>query len=267
MFVNKIKIRVDYNNDKFIKIPLSLSFNGIDQSEVVNTDFINLEVEKAINPIVDYEEVRLTPLNSNNQVINDLIVRLHFLDVSGSMIVDTNFSQIGFTNDDVKYRKSRLLNSFVRLNFYDSPSLTNQNLVSSVTIYPKLSYGGGISLNASEVPVKFTVSNPITKPLGFAEGYYLYHFKTEVNKDAVEPKKLYMRAEFNNASTGKTTKFITVNDKLLITDLIPKLHVEYLLTRTNTGYYYKLNTAYNGATNIIENGLGVTLNLYEIQVI
>ena len=42
---------------------------------------------------------------------------------------------LGFNDSDVKYQKSKLKKSFIRLSFYDSPNRANQNLLSYSTIY------------------------------------------------------------------------------------------------------------------------------------
>ena len=393
----KIKLRLDgIGDNKFIKIPLSLEFKSNNQEDVIEKDFIDVEVEKTVNPIVDFEKVRFTPINTNLDEITSLTINLNFLDENGDLLSVSNYADIGFVDNDIKYRKSNFLSSFLRLNFYDSDITTNQNLISQSTIYSKITSddiiglvntdsgtgnddgdnndgdvvttytiegittancssgmegvivvgstpitiyndsfyyigfgngvtiflngttplynghslilepnqtyefisgqlgcddgsgastlkvldiagkettlkiepnaGGGLPLSANKFPIRFILTNPITTPKGFSEGFYLYHFKSELIKNSVLPKYLYMRAEFNNASTGKTTRFITTTDILPINLLMDKLHIRYLLTRTNTGYYYRLDNTYNDAININESGLGVTLNLYEIQV-
>ena len=108
------------------------------------------------------------------------------------------------------------------------------------------------------------MNNPITTPEGFAEGFYVYHFKSDVTLE--EGHELYMRAEFNNASTGKVTKMIMTNELLDINSVIKKLHVKYLLTRDATGFYYTIDPTYNNSTNITESSTRVTVNLYEIRV-
>jgi len=80
------------------------------------------------------------------------------------------------------------------------------------------------------------------------------------------PRELYMRASFNNASTGKSTIFTSTTDILPITEIMDKLHIKYILKKTDIGYYYMLDSTYNNSTNITETSDGVTLNLYEIQV-
>jgi hypothetical protein len=308
MSANKITLRIDSLTDNdFIKIPISLDFNSVGQQEAVDKDFVNVEVEKSINPIVDYEKVRFTPLKNDGTIIDDLIINLKFLNNTGTLktkisqsigsfglffrslgnrsrvnstIIPTTYGEIGFTDEDIKFRKNRFLNSFLKLSFYDSDVTTNQNLISIITIFSKITIdyiasltengipaeGGGLPIHADKFPVSFKLQNPITNPEGFAEGYYLYHFKSDVVKNSLDKKYLYMKAEFNNASLGTTTLFTTTTDFLAINDLLPKLHVRYLLTRTNTGFYYKLDDTYNNADNITQTTNGVALDLFEIQV-
>jgi len=308
MSINKYKIRlVDFESDDNVKIPLSLDFNSVDQAEVVNRDFIAVETEKSINPIVDYEKVRFTPKLSDGTIIKDLTFNLNFLSKSTSLsrktflgtrflflrdfrsltrrissrgyLSPTYYSDLGFIDDDIKFQKNKFKNSFLRLSFYDSDIPTSQNLVSMVTIFSRITVndivdlvdnsgnpqtGGGLPKNADKIVVKYILNNPITKPEGFAEGFYVYHFKSDVAIG--QPHALYMRAEFNNAATGEITKFITTSELLNINSVIKKLHTKYLLTRDSTGFYYTLDPTYNSAVNIQESGSGVRLNLYEIQV-
>lgn len=44
-------------------------------------------------------------------------------------------SFLGFINDDIKYQKSKLKKSFLRLSFYDSDNIGNQNLLHTSTIF------------------------------------------------------------------------------------------------------------------------------------
>jgi len=301
MSVNKYTIRIaDFeineveNLNKSLKIPINLDFNSVDQAEVVNRDFISHEVEKSINPILDYEKTRFSPTLMNGDLTNKVKINLNFLNGSGGYATPSYYSDIGFDDNDIRFQKNRFKNSFLKLSFFDSDKPTNQNLISIMTIYSKLyktdlkqlvdtngniQVGGGLPLNANQISVRLELENPIVKPDGFAEGFYVYHYKTnldntgktlEQNTKSLIPtnekrESLYMRAEFNNAANGKITKFITTSGLLNINDLIKKLHVKYLLKRNATGYYYSLSTNYNNADNIIETGAGVTLNLYEIR--
>lgn len=286
MFV-KYKLRVDQiaSSGSTINIPLDMKFITIDQAEVVEKDFVDIEVEKAINPIIDYEKTRFVLTNTNNVILDNISYELNFIN-NGNLLSQTNYSDIGFNYDDIKYRKNGFVKSFLRLNFYDNDIPTNQRLISFLTIFSKItnkdiipigSPNAGLPIGVNLLPVRFILSNPIKDPNGFAEGFYLYHYKDEVLETL--PKELFMRAEFNNAKTGKRTTFTTVNSPQTVDNVINKLHTKYILKRDVTGYYYEIDNNYS--TNIIYtsdvdgdgNGIGGTIDgglkvkLYEIQVI
>lgn len=281
MSVNKYKIRLNQGGPKLLKIPLELDFASMGQRDIVNREFVKEEVEESINPIVDYEKARFTPVLSNKTPVSDLIYKLNFLGPNGSILNGTTYGDIGFSDDDIKFQKNSFKKSFLRLSFYDFDKPTNQNLISFVTLFPKLKLSdlnplvkngqpntlGGLPKAANLIPVDFSLQNPVTNPKAYAEGFYLYYFKNRIKKNDAIPVNLYMRAEFNNAATGKTTRFITTSNKLPINELINKLHVRYLLNRDSTGYDYSIDTNYQNATNIIEGNTKLTVNLYEIQAI
>ena len=279
MSANKFKIRIDEIGDVgYVKIPISLDFNQAGQEDIINREFVDVEVEKSINPIVDYEKVRFTPITTTTvnstlpytidvgDILNNLTYKLNFLNEGGTPST-TYYGDIGFIDDDIKFRKNKFLNSFLKLSFYDSDINTDQNLVSIITIFSKVTFedvdSNGLSKHANNFEVKFKLQNPITTPKGFAEGYYLYHFKSEMIKNSIVPKYLYMKAEFNNASDGTVTKFITTTDKLPINELMSKLHVKYELIRSETGFYYKLGF---DSDHITQTSNDVVVDLFEIQV-
>lgn len=269
-----------------INIPISLESQEIGQSELIDKVFVDVQVENAINPISDYEKVRFLPLNTNNK---PLITITYSLDLSGL----TDYKAIGFADDDIKYEKSCFKESFIYMGFYDSPNPMTQRLISYTTIFSKLNgndflgvesgqtqtYGSVIGIPgqpvpANEVKLHFVVENPILKPLGFSEGYYLYDYRDELKIG--EYKYLYMRASFKNAKTGRSVNLMTKNYALPVDSLVNELYTRYILTRDKTGYYYKIDDLYQG--NLDKNGNivssvnnvkyfnnDITVNLYQIQ--
>lgn len=66
MFANSYKINITTvstaSTATTINIPINLEFQLVDQSELVERVFVETEVENSINPIFDYEKIRLTPI-------------------------------------------------------------------------------------------------------------------------------------------------------------------------------------------------------------
>ena len=271
--------------DFYLNLPLGLESQEIGKSELIQTKFVDVETEKAINPILDYDKVRFLPVDSNNININKII---YSLNLTGS----TKYGQIGFDNDDIKFERNNFLQTFLYLAFYDTDNPMNQRLVSYITLFSEVTpdnllpdnetqisiYGSVIGLPgqakpASQIPLQFTLSSPIFNPRGFNEGYHLYDYKDELNIG--EFKYLYMKASFKNAKNGKTTGLMVKNtNQLKIDEVIKEVYTRYKLFRTITGYYYQVDDTYQvdlttGVNNVTISNTpsDILIKLYQIQVI
>ena len=263
-----------------LNIPLDMTFQLVDQAEVIERKFVDVEVEKATNPIIDYEKVRVTPTYTGSTIlsaINSVIYNCHFWDEPNNdyfnppLYPSTTYAQIGFITGDLKFRKSNFTKSFIRLDFYDTDTVTNQRLISYIIIQPDIRLSD-IQTNSqlypvSMKPVSFNMANPVGNNEVFGEGYFIYHFKDEILSN--DPKELYMRASFNNAKNGKTTNMMTApydtNATIEIDELVDQLHTKYVLIRDNTGYYYAIDPTYS--TNVISTPTNYSVNLYEVKVV
>lgn len=250
-----------------INIPITMEYQIVDQSELIERVFVNTEIEKAINPILDYEKTRFLPLDFNGVHIDKVRYQIN---LDGA----TNYGAIGFNDDDIKFEKQNFKQTYVNLNFYDSDNPLDQRLVTNITLYSflrpaDLNQGNGsagtfgIPKPASQIFLNFDVENPIINPMGFAEGYHLYDYKDELNING--QKYLYMRGSFKNAKTGNSTNLMVQNTADTIDNIISKLYTRYILTRTNTGYYYKIDNTYSNNVNYTTNN--VTVNLYQLKVL
>lgn len=275
MFVKKYKINASTlstgTTEISIQIPLSGEFEFTNQNELIETKFVQSEVEKAINPILDYEKVRFLPIDSNLNHIDKITYNLN---LSGA----TTYGEIGFSDDDIKYNKNNFKESFLNLAFYDSDNTLDQKLITYLTLFTKLtqtdllqsgSTSGmpGQPKPATQIGLSFTVSNPIINPIGESEGYHLYDYKDELTIGKY--KYLYMRASFKNAKTGKSTNLMVENSPSIIDELVKKLYTRFKLIRTNTGFYYVIDDSYHGdgslgSNNVVYNTNTVTINLFQI---
>jgi hypothetical protein len=286
MFVNRVKINLSTIDSgataTTINIPITLESQEIGQSEIIDKVFVDVEVEKAINPIYDYDKVRYLPIDSDNNPVKEIIYNLDF---TGS----TNYAAIGFENNDIKFLKNCFKESFLQLNFYDTDNPLNQRLISFITIFAKLNpndllpsenvqittYGSVIGAAgqpkpASQIPLNFNVTNPLRNPTGFAEGFHLYDYRDELKIG--ESKYLYMRASFKNSKSGKSTNLMVKNTPQSVEVLVHELYTRYILSRTSNGYYYQLDTTYQGNTtpsinNVTYLSNKIIINLYQIQAI
>lgn len=283
MRVNKFQIKTSdtTSSGATINIPIIMKFQPIDQAEIVERDFVEKEIEEAINPVTDYEKARFIPVDSQNTQLDSIVYSINLLN-GGTFPATTTYSDAGFIYDDVKFGKNSFKRSFLRLSFYDSDIPTNQNLMSFMTLFCRLTIndiiplntgaplytpitGGGLPNPVSSIPIRFRVEDPIAYPEGIAEGYNIYHFKDEVT--STQPKELFMRASWNNAKTGESIALITDGTPQTIDNLVSKLHVKYILKRDNTGWWYEIDETYSSPSNVTTASGVQTLQLYQIQAI
>jgi len=279
MFVNSIKVNISNmasgTTATTINIPISMEYQMVDQSELVNRVFVDVETEKAINTIVDYEKVRFSPITSNNKPVYEII---YSLDLNGS----TTYGSIGFTDDDIKFRKETFKQTFLSLDFYDTDNPLTQNLVSNITLFSEINQSDLISSNsnssigqtkpANQIPLNFVLTTELFNQNRFTEGFYLYDYKDE--QPVNQYKFLYMRASFKNAKTGKSTNLMVKNAALPIDSLVHELYTKFKLIKKNNGYFYTIDSRYHGNlsnsgqfNNVFQATNKVLVNLYEIRAI
>ena len=150
---------------------------------------------------------------------------------------------LGFSDDDVRYQKMCLKQSFLRLSFYDTPYRTNQTLQFYSTIFFDTNKLFGIYSKArtknrqsdtvlttgeqtpppidghmfvfnektnDQLNAKFETSNKYDDTCS-SDGFYLYMFDSLLTGSTFRP--LYMKVEFNNAIFGRIVPFIMPVDE------------------------------------------------------
>jgi len=270
MFVNKFTINptlyASGTTATTISIPIIMTTQNVDNADIIEKDFVEVETEYAINPIIDYDKVRFLPLNKQNQPIKNITYDVYLLE-NGSY--KGFYGDVGFVNDDIKFRKESFTQTHLYLGFYDSDNPLTQNLVSYITLFSDLKSGdllpNGYPKPASQISLKFVVDSPFYYPRGFAEGYHIYDYKTELNIG--QSKYLYMKAVFRNAKTGKITNLMVKDTPQPIESLVNELYTRFELKRTSTGYYYVIDDTYKGnnTTNVFYNNDTVTVTLHEVN--
>ena len=190
----------------------------------------------------DYEKVKFYPFNG----INEIIIKIHD---SGSTplyygdTIPTSTFNLGYSDDDVKFFRNRFKNSFIKLNFYDSPNPSDKRLMFQQIIYNQLNEDqrdiNSNLLPVATMPITYRIVDPITIRKGLSEGYYLYWLK---NPSTPYPKRFYMTATYNNASDGIVTPLMAYDATDVINPFAPTMpinlynsynSVKYLLSSIN----------------------------------
>lgn len=212
-----------------------------------------------------------------SDIIGNTTERLIKLQESESLASDSDLlGYLGFTDDDVFYRKKKIEKSFLRLSFYDTPDRRTQNLLFTSTIF--LDGGRAYSryiqyiTDGAEPPGgTYVIDDKIELEKGFtlktqrnskgdrlsadffcrnkydntasSEGFYLYLFPSILEKQ----DEIYMKVEFNHAKYGHTIPFIMPvngnNKPLQPTDDCFPIH--YMRGDGKGGIYVDTNRLFN----------------------
>ena len=261
MSVNKYKIAlptISGATNTYFEIPIEMDFQMVDQTDIINRDFVAVEREKSINPIVDYGKTSFLPIDSTNTILNTLKYTLNIFD--DNKVYQNTYGSIGFDRDDLFFSKKGLTESRLVLNFYDSDNPNNNNLLFTNTLYPNnLPYDGDIN----NINIEFTPQNPITKPQGNAEGFKIYWYKNDVS--LTQTTDLYVTATFINSKSGVSKRLMVVNTPLDVTQIIDNIFFKVTLSRDNEGFYFIYDNNYSN--NVTFNNDEVITELWDIDVL
>lgn len=279
MNVNRKKILVgDIGSGTTINIPLSTNFFPIDNTEMIENKFVQDEVKKSINPIIDYKKIMFKPADNNWDIIDNFVINLNFYTKD---TVNTNapqyrngpsfngpgvYEDLSFIYDDLFCRTNRFLFSFVRLLFFDSPNSGSNNLLFFNDIYTQI--GNGQLNTATNIPLppdqallSFECNNPVLFDEFFA-GYSLYWYKDLVDTAPNQEYEMYMTLIFNNAINGKSVSLapsktldpfnVDVGD---LNGVDGKMYLKIILKNDNGVYKYRFEpnaqqSPTNGGVNL-----------------
>lgn len=117
-----------------ISIPVSQQNRNNGYSELINELYLE-EKSKNTNNQIDNETLKFkasnydAPLFSDESIISPKI-NFYFYDNSNNSF-GNNYQSAGFTDDEVNEKRNNLVNSFYRLDFYDSSNQREQNFLFS----------------------------------------------------------------------------------------------------------------------------------------
>jgi hypothetical protein len=140
---------------------------------------------------------------------------------------------LGFTEDDIKYSKTKVKKSFIRLMFYSSRNLMSKELLFYSTVffdmgelfqkYVDIKSRGLECFDNFRIDKNLRLSATLKVKNQYntsksSEGFYLYLFPQGIGNEK-NKTDIYMKVEFNHAGYGKTVPMMlptATNDKSII---------------------------------------------------
>lgn len=217
--MNKKYTFVTKGNNQAINIPLELKwdFYGRDES-------IDLFEEDVIREVVgvgeDFEVLRFShkPYQYSGDSTS-LTYQFYFYsgdtnNVTGSTISDwrNSFIPEGFTQEEIYFKSKPFIQSFFKLDFYDTKNNTTQKnyftiilpTYNTLTTKQNLSfYYPNVDINYPKIPLDFIPSNNLKS---FKDGFFIYWLKSRATIDI---DTFYMSVKFFDAKLGVFVRMMT----------------------------------------------------------
>jgi hypothetical protein len=222
MFVDRKKIRIDtLTSAATIDIPIVIDAIPSDNTDLVKTRFVDNEVKKAINPIIDYKKVRFKPAVVKNNVwtiVPEVKIKLEFFNKENPPVYSGFYSSLGFTNDDLFCRANRVMKSFLTLNYYKSTNPTDNVLLTTSNIYTQIGddqkgvYGNVLKNN--ECPISYEIGDPTLKPDMVHEGFHIYWYEELIKTSPNNEYVFYLSPTYQNADNGEVSVMTPVKSVL-----------------------------------------------------
>lgn len=270
MFVDRKKIV--YTNigtsAATINVPINLTFTPIDNSELVEDKFVQDEIDKAINPIVDYKKVIFQPADEQWNLIRKFKISLNFFKPD-NLTYSNMYNVLNFKYDDLFCRTQRFINSYLRLTLWDTSNTSNNNVLGFSDIYTQVGEDQettfGFVKNSNVCPISLTLGNPVLEPETIHEGYNIYWYKDIIDESPNKEYTVYVTAQYNNAANGSSPALYTIPtpdpSNIQMVDVNATngpFYMKIIFKNDNGVYKYKFTP--NNTKQLSQSGGGINLS-------
>lgn len=227
MSVNRYVLRGINSIDSQIILPIqnNWGFNGVDDSiELYEDDIAN----ELVGTPIDYEVNKFTHEDING--FSSINYNFNFYQ-GGGLYDENNWysTYLGkFTIDDLKYNKNNFINSFFKIDLYDTNSKKNQKLLLTIIL--------NANNSNKRIYQSYNINYPVYKlDYGYSNNGFNIYWGNLMN----DMNLMYMSCKFYNAKTGS---FVRMMNK-------PQSNLSDNSNFDSTiYYYYKLKFDYNNKT-------------------
>ena len=233
---------VKNDTDKFINIPVNMQWDFMGRDDSIQ-EYETEALKQVIGNPQDFEIIRFAHNVFANQdsYINYVF---NFYDYSAAITASTvgnwsvDYLNNGFSVQDVYYYSKSYTKSFFKLDFYDSPDDTVQQLYLSMILPVQQGLTKSATLSPILPQVQIKKPEMILDYIGNdKEGFFIYWLR---KRNFIDISTFYMSAKFFDAITGVYKDMTNTRQDLLTPDKFTFDHAQY--------YYYEVKLDYNNQT-------------------
>jgi hypothetical protein len=241
MNASRVKIVKDDTN-KYLNIPVNMQWDFMGRDDSIS-EYEAKAIKEVTGVAADFEVARF----SHNVFQNDdtaINYQFNFYDdtlpITGNTIGGWSSSYLneGFSVQEVYYFSKPFTKSFFKLDFYDTPDESNQQIYLSVILPIQQGLTQTAVINSLIPPVEIKKPTMILDSIGAdKEGFYIYWLRS---RDFIDISQFYMTAKFFNARLGVFKQMTNTRQDLITPNKFQFNNADY--------FYYKVNLDYDNKT-------------------
>lgn len=241
MNASRVKIVKDDTN-KYLNIPVNMQWDFMGRDDSIS-EYEVKAIKEVTGVAADFEVARF----SHNIFQNDdtaINYQFNFYDdtlpITGNTIGTWGSSYLneGFSVQEVYYFSKPFTKSFFKLDFYDTPDESTQQIYLSVILPIQQGLTQTAVINSLIPPVEIKKPTMILDSIGAdKEGFYIYWLRS---RDFIDISQFYMTAKFFNARLGVFKQMTNTRQDLITPNKFQFNNADY--------FYYKVNLDYDNKT-------------------
>jgi hypothetical protein len=241
MNASRVKIVKDDTN-KYLNIPVNMQWDFMGRDDSIS-EYEAKAIKEVTGVAADFEIARF----SHNVFQNDdtaINYQFNFYDdtlpITGNTIGTWGSSYLneGFSVQEVYYFSKPFTKSFFKLDFYDTPDESTQQIYLSVILPIQQGLTQTAVINSLIPPVEIKKPTMILDSIGAdKEGFYIYWLRS---RDFIDISQFYMTAKFFNARLGVFKQMTNTRQDLITPNKFQFNNADY--------FYYKVNLNYDNKT-------------------
>lgn len=241
MNASRVKIVKDDTN-KYLNIPVNMQWDFMGRDDSIS-EYEAKAIKEVTGVAADFEVARFSHniLQNDDTAIN---YQFNFYDdtlpITGNTIGTWGSSYLneGFSVQEVYYFSKPFTKSFFKLDFYDTPDESTQQIYLSVILPIQQGLTQTAVINSLIPPVEIKKPTMILDSIGAdKEGFYIYWLRS---RDFIDISQFYMTAKFFNARLGVFKQMTNTRQDLITPNKFQFNNADY--------FYYKVNLDYDNKT-------------------
>lgn len=249
MNANRIKIVKDDTN-KYLNIPINMEWDFMGRDDSID-EYEVKAIKEVTGVAADFEVARFSH-NIFPNLDTAINYEFNFYDDTSPITANTignwtsTYLNEGFSVQDVYYFSKPFTKSFFKLDFYDTPEESTQQIYLSVILPIQQGLTQNALLSQLLPPVEIKKPTMILDSIGAdKEGFYIYWLRS---RDFINVSKFFVTAKFFNARLGFFKQMTNTRQDLITPNKFQFNNADYFYYRVDLDYSNKTYEVFSTST-------------------